>query len=85
MNNKKKKVHTETRKPDTSEKSCDLDEVIRKQLKRERHLFPVRISRTTVIYTTKAKANKEYATEYNRTKLMRLKDEKEIVNKEDRL
>ena len=83
MNNRDKlrKAPTEERKPDTSKNADKLDDIIRKQLEREKNLYPVRVSKTTVIYVTRKKATKEYAEEYKRDKMMRLdRDGKEKAN-----
>lgn len=70
--NKKRKSPVEERKPDVTANIGSLDEIIAKQRDREKKLYPVRISKTTVIYVTKKKATPEYAEEYKRDKLMRL-------------
>lgn len=57
------------RKADTSCNSGDLTECIQRQLKRERNLYPLRITGTTVIYVTKTKCTKEYAEKYKREKM----------------
>ncbi len=75
MNNnreKKRKGPAEERKPDTTTNEENLDEIIARQREREKNLYPVRISATTVIYVTKNKATRQYAEEYKRDKLMRL-------------
>lgn len=76
MNNnreKKRKGPVEERKPDTTTNEENLDEIITRQREREKNLYPVRISSTTVIYVTRNKANRQYAEQYKRDKLMRLK------------
>lgn len=70
----------EARKPDVSKNTDNLDEIIRRQREREKHLYPVRITGTTVVYVAKKKATREYAEEYKRNKLMRLRDEKKEKN-----
>lgn len=75
MNNnreKKRKGPAEERKPDTTTNEENLDEIITRQREREKNLYPVRISSTTVIYVTRNKANSQYAEKYKRDKLMRL-------------
>lgn len=72
---KKRKGPAEERKPDTTTNVSNLDEVIARQREREKNLYPVRISSTTVIYVAKNKATLQYAEEYKRDKLMRLKHE----------
>ena len=65
---KKRKGPAEERKPDTTTNVSNLDE-------REKKLYPIRVSGTTVIYVTRNKANSQYAEKYKRDKLMRLKHE----------
>ena len=75
MNNnreKKRKGPAEERKPDATTNVSNLDEIIARQREREKTLYPVRVSSTTVIYVTKSKATRQYAEEYKRDKLMRL-------------
>lgn len=72
---KKRKGPAEERKPDTTTNVSNLDEIIARQREREKNLYPIRISGTTVIYVTRNKANSQYAEEYKRDKLMRLKHE----------
>lgn len=60
---------TKERKADTSKNDNDLTECIQRQLERERNLYPLRITGTTVIYVTKAKCTKEYAEKYKREKM----------------
>lgn len=57
------------RKADTSKNGNDLTEFIQRQLKRERNLYPLRITGTTVIYVTKDKHTREYADWYRRERL----------------
>ena len=70
---KKRKGPVEESKPDTTKNIENLDEIIARQREREKKLYPVRVSSTTVIYVTKSKATRQYAEEYKRDKLMRLK------------
>lgn len=72
---KKRKGPAEERKPDTTTNVSNLDEIIARQREREKKLYPIRVSGTTVIYVTRNKANSQYAEEYKRDKLMRLKHE----------
>ena len=72
---KKRKGPAEERKPDTTTNVSNLDEIIARQREREKKLYPIRVSGTTVIYVTRNKATKatrQYAEEYKRDKLMRL-------------
>lgn len=70
---KKRKGPVEESKLDTTKNTGNLDEIIARQREREKKLYPVRVSSTTVIYVTKSKATRQYAEEYKRDKLMRLK------------
>lgn len=70
--NKKRKSPADERKPDITVNNGNLDEIIARQREREKKLYPVRVSKTTVIYVIKKKATPEYAKEYKRNKLMRL-------------
>ena len=70
---KKRKGPVEENKPDTTKNIENLDEIIARQREREKNLYPVRVSGTTVIYVTNRKATRQYAEEYKRDKLMRLK------------
>lgn len=70
---KKRKGPVEGSKPDTTKNTGNLDEIIARQREREKNLYPVRVSGTTVIYVTKSKVTRQYAEEYKRDKLMRLK------------
>lgn len=72
---KKRKGPAEERKPDTTTNVSNLDEIITRQREREKELHPIRVSSTTVIYVTKNKAIRQYAEQYKRDKLMRLKYE----------
>ena len=69
---KKRKGPAEERKPDTTTNVSNLDEIIARQREREKNLYPIRVSGTTVIYVTRNKANSQYAEKYKRDKLMRL-------------
>lgn len=71
-NSKLRKSSTEERKPDTTRNTSGIDELIAKQREREKNLYPVRVSNTTVIYVTKKKVTQQYAEDYKRTKLMKL-------------
>lgn len=77
---KQRKKPTDERKPDTSKNADNLDQIIERQRERERSLYPLRVSKTTVIYVIKKKVTKEYAEEYKRDKLMRLRDEEKEKN-----
>lgn len=70
---KKRKGPAEERKPDATTNVSNLDEIIARQREREKSLYPVRVSGTTVIYVARNKATPQYAEEYKRDKLMRLK------------
>lgn len=70
---KKRQGPVEESKPDTTKNIENLDEIIARQREREKKLYPVRVSSTTVIYVTKSKVTRQYAEEYKRDKLMRLK------------
>lgn len=72
---KKHKGPAEERKPDITVNTGNLDEVITRQREREKELHPIRVSSTTVIYVTRNKATRQYAEQYKRDKLMRLKYE----------
>lgn len=52
------------RKGDNCKNGKKLEECVKAHKERERNLFPLRISRTTVIYVTKDKCNQEYAERY---------------------
>lgn len=52
------------RKSDSTKNGRNITECISMQRKREKHFFPLRISRTTVIYVTKDKCTPEYAEKY---------------------
>lgn len=52
------------RKSDSTKNGKNITECISTQRNREKNLFPLRISRTTVIYVTKDKCTPEYAEKY---------------------
>ncbi len=60
---------SENRKPDTTKNQDDLDDFVQRQMRKEKHLFPLRITSTTVIYVTKEKCNAAYAERYRRERL----------------
>ena len=66
-----KKKKTE-QKPDSTVNSSGLDKAIERYRSHEKTLYPLRISRTTVIYVTKDKCNRKYAEDYLNNKLKRL-------------
>lgn len=57
------------RKSDNRKNGKDIDKYIEKQIKNERNLYPLRITKTTVIYVTKNKCTVEYAEKYRKEKL----------------
>ena len=57
------------RKDDLTKRTEVFDTIIQRQLQKEKKLFPLRITSTTVIYVTKDKLNKEYAEAYKRDKM----------------
>lgn len=62
------------RKPDPS-KNGDADKLarlMRQQAKKEKHLFPLRINATTVIFVTADKCNEKYKEEYLMNKYRKL-------------
>ena len=65
----KDKSPIEERKPDLEVNGSKINEAIARQREREKHLFPLRIDKTTAIYVTKEKCNPEYAERYKREKL----------------
>lgn len=67
--NRKKMSPMIDRKVDITQNDAGLNDIITQQLKRERNLYPLRITGTTVIYVTKAKCTKEYAEKYKREKM----------------
>lgn len=52
------------RKADSTKNVKHITECISTQRTKEKHLFPLIISRTTVIYVTKDKCTPEYAEKY---------------------
>lgn len=62
----KDKNPIEQRKPDLEVNGSKVHEAILRQREREKHLFPLRINKTIVIYVTKNKCNPEYAEEFKR-------------------
>lgn len=52
--------------------SSGLDKAIERYRSHEKRLYPLRISRTTVIYVTKNKCNRKYAEDYLNNRLKRL-------------
>lgn len=66
-----KKKKTE-QKPDSTVNGSGLDKAIERYRSHEKRLYPLRISRTTVIYVTKNKCNRKYAEDYLNNKLKRL-------------
>lgn len=57
------------RKGDNSANSPGVDKCVKKQREREKNLYPLRITPTTVIYVTKDKCTAEYAEKYRKEKL----------------
>lgn len=57
------------RKADTTKNADGLDECIARQLEREKRLYPLRVSKTTVIYVPKCRQTREYAERYRREKM----------------
>ena len=57
------------RKADTTQNADGLDECIARQLEREKRLYPLRVSKTTVIYVPKCRQTREYAERYRRETL----------------
>ena len=63
-------------KPDLTKQtdySKDIQHIIDRQLKRERSLYPVRISNTTVIYVPKGKFKQANTPEYKEAYLKRMR------------
>lgn len=54
----------ERKKADTSKNSDKLEEAIQRHMQRQKHLYPLRINKTTVIYVIKSKCNEAYAEQY---------------------
>lgn len=52
------------RKPDMDINGDKIDQAIKQQKKREKHLYPLRIDSRTTIYVPKNKCNPEYAAKY---------------------
>lgn len=69
MANKNIMPPTKERKADTAKNGNDLSEYIEHQKKREKQLYPLRITGTTVIYVTKDKQTSEYADWYRKERL----------------
>ena len=61
-----------TTTPDTSTNPSGLDLVIEQQNKREKPLYPLRVSPTTTILVPKAKCTREYAKKYYTEKLKKI-------------
>lgn len=57
------------RKINMEENPKGVENLVLKQKQRERHLFPLRINKQTVIYVARDKCNKEYAERYKKEKL----------------
>ena len=57
------------RKADMTQNADGLDECIARQLEREKRFYPLRVSKTTVIYVPKCRQTKEYAERYRREKM----------------
>lgn len=60
---------TDKRKDDTSRNIDGVDDCVQRQLEKEKNLYPLRITNTTVIFVTKDKCNREYAERYRREKM----------------
>lgn len=43
-----KRIHRQL-KPDTKNNSTELDDIIQRQMQREKHLIPVRVNKTTTV------------------------------------
>lgn len=43
-----KRIHRQL-KPDTKYNSSELDDIIQRQIQREKHLIPVRVNKTTTV------------------------------------
>lgn len=61
-----------TDKPDTATNPSGLDLAIEQQKKREKQLYPLRVSPTTTILVPKAKCTPEYAQKYYSEKLRKI-------------
>lgn len=64
-----KKKKTE-QKPDSTVNSSGLDKAIERYRSHEKRLYPLRISRNTVILVKPEKCNEEYAEKYRKEKLV---------------
>lgn len=60
----KDKAPIEERKPDLEVNGSKINEAIARQREREKHLFPLRINKTTVIYVPKHKHTEMYEKQY---------------------
>lgn len=49
-----KRIHRQV-KPDTKSNAFDLDDIIQRQMQRERQLIPIRVNKTTMVLTKKRK------------------------------
>lgn len=63
---KHRKPEAGERKADTTRNSEGLDELIRKQMQKEKKLHPLKINSTTYIYVPKRKCNEKYAEAYRK-------------------
>lgn len=61
-----------TDKPDTATNPSGLDLAIEQQKKREKQLYPLRVSPTTTLLLPKDKCTPEYAQKYYKEKINRL-------------
>lgn len=57
------------RKPDLEINGNKIQQAVEMQRLREKNLYPLRISQTTIIYVTEEKCTVEYAEKYKREKL----------------
>lgn len=57
------------RKGDNNKNGKNLEVCIARQMQREKHLYPLRVGRTTVIYVTKSKCSPEYSEKYRKEKM----------------
>lgn len=60
------------RKPDVEKNGYGIEAAIRKQRRREKQLFPLRLNATTVLYVTADKCNEEYKQDYLKNKYRKL-------------
>ena len=68
-----RKPHEKTTdKPDTATNPSGLDLAIEQQKKREKQLYPLRVSPTTTLLLPKDKCNPEYAQKYYKEKINRI-------------